>query len=244
MYESLLVGSGLTKNETQVYLALLKLGKAKAGTIIKEAKISSGKIYETLEKLSSKGLVKSVSENGVKHFIASNPDSLLAYVNEKEKDLHNKKEQIKNIIPELNNLRDLDKKLETVSLIRGFRGINPIVYDALEKCKEIKIMGIRSSKNVKFNNFWKKWHRRRIELKKKALMLFSDKGSDYWKFFKNLKYTEVRETLSFSPSAVMVIDTNVLIFSYDEELVCIHIVSKPISDSFLGFFNSLWKFSS
>jgi predicted DNA-binding transcriptional regulator len=252
MYEKLLEGSGLTKNEAIAYTALLRIGNSKAGEIIREAKISSGKIYETLDKLSSKGLVKTVIENGVKHFIANDPKALLSYLDEKEKNLFEKKKELEKIIPDLEQLKKLEAKLDTVSIIKGFRGVSPLIYDALEKKSsdddyeensEVMVMGVRSSKNVKFNNFWKKWHRKRIELKKNALLLFCDKETEYWRFFKKLPYTKVRETLLFSPSAVMIIDDAVFIFSYDEELICIHIVSKSIADSFKGFFNSMWKFS-
>jgi sugar-specific transcriptional regulator TrmB len=244
MYENLLIESGLTKNESLAYLALLKIGKAKSGKIVKESNISSGKIYETLSKLASKGLVKSVSENGVKHFIANKPASIINFIKEKEQALHNKQKELEKILPHLEKISGEDIDTENVSLIKGFRGVSPSIYDSLEKGNLIKIMGVRSSKNVKFNNFWKSWHKRRIELKKNAQMLFSDKNTDYWKFFKNLKYTEVRETLSFSPSALMIIDDECFIFSYEEdELVCINISSKSISGSFRSFFDGLWSYS-
>lgn len=241
MYENLLENSGLTKNESLVYLALLRIGKAKSGQIVKESRISSGKIYETLSKLAEKGLIKSVVENGVKHFIANKPKALLDYMEEKEKEIHSKQNELEKILPQLEKITPEDKNMENVSLIKGFRGISPIVYDALEGGKNIKVMGVRSSKNVKFNNFWKNWHRRRVELKKNAQVLFCDKNTDYWNFFKKLAYTEVRETLSFSPSAVMMIDDECFIFSYEEdELVCIQIKSKSISNSFTSFFDGLW----
>jgi len=244
MYESLLENSGLTKNESLVYLALLRIGKAKSGQIVKESKISSGKIYETLSKLADKGLIKSVSENGVKHFIANKPSALLEYMEEKEKEIHNKQAELEKILPQLEKITPTDANLESVSLVKGFRGVFPIVYDALERGKSIKVMGVRSSKNVKFNNFWKNWHRRRVELKKHAQVLFCDKNTDYWLFFKKLPYTEVRETLSFSPSAVMMIDDECFIFSYEEdELMCIQILSKSTSKSFSSFFDSLWSYA-
>ena len=68
MYKELLQACGLTQNESLVYVSLLKIGKATSSEIVKEANISSGKIYETLEKLIRKGLVKSIIENGVKNF--------------------------------------------------------------------------------------------------------------------------------------------------------------------------------
>ena len=105
MYEELLKECGLTQNESIVYLTLLKIGKSKSGNIIKEAKTSGGKIYETLYKLIDKGLVKSVSENNIKYFIANEPETLLLYMKEKEKILCKKEEKLEEVIPKLKSLR-------------------------------------------------------------------------------------------------------------------------------------------
>jgi sugar-specific transcriptional regulator TrmB len=242
MYEKLLESVGLTKNESLTYLALLRIGKAKSGEIVKEAKISGGKIYETLSKLIDKGLVKIAIENGVKNFIANHPKTVLNYIKEKEDDLKKKENELEELIPSFENLRKIEEFKEVVSLIKGFRGISVVVYECLEKSKgEISIMGVRSSKDEKFNNFWMNWHRRRVELKKEARIIFSDKGSAYWKFFKSIKHTEIKELLHLSPSAIMIIGDNTFIFSYEKDLTCIHIKSLAISSSFLGFFEDLWK---
>jgi sugar-specific transcriptional regulator TrmB len=243
MHEQLLEETGLTKNEASVYLALLRIGRAKAGEIIKESKVSSGKIYETLGKLIDKGLVKSFTENGVKHFLASEPESIISYIKEQETKLHKKEEELQKIIPALQSLRKDTLETEHLSLVKGFRGISPLVYQLMVDGKEIKVMGVRSSKDETFNNFWKHWHQKRIDLKKNAKMLFTDKDTDYWKYFKEQRHTEVRETLSFSPSAIMIIDANVLIFTYEEEFTCIHIQSEGIAKSFSCFFDGLWEFS-
>src|SRR3989344_52827 len=171
MHGELLRACGLTQNESLVYLSLLKVGNATSSKIIKEANISGGKIYETLEKLIQKGLVKSIIEKG----------------------------------------------------------------------KTIKIMGVTSKKEGKYNDFWRTWHIERARLRKQAEIIFSDKNTDYWKFYKKLKYTKVKEILAFTPSAILLIDENIFIFSYEEELTCIYIKSKNISDSFSQFFNGLWK---
>ncbi len=42
---------GLTRNEALVYLTLLRIGSSKAGEIIKQSGINSGRIYETFESL-------------------------------------------------------------------------------------------------------------------------------------------------------------------------------------------------
>ena len=48
---------GLTKGESKVYLALLRIGKSNIGPIIKEAKVSNSKVYDILDRLAQKGLV-------------------------------------------------------------------------------------------------------------------------------------------------------------------------------------------
>ena len=241
MYEELLKACGLTQNESLVYLTLLKIGRAKSGQVVKESKVSGGKIYETLYKLIDKGLVKSVSENNVKYFMANEPVALLDYIKEKEKSLHEKEEELSKILPDLELLKKKEDNLEDVSLVKGLKGISPIMYKVLENAEEIKIMGVRSSKNARFNNFWRGWHTERVSLRKKAKMIFSDRNTDYWKFYKNLSYTAVKEISHLTPSAIMVVDDNVFIFSYEEEITCIHIVSDSISVSFSLFFDDLWK---
>jgi len=168
MYEDLLENCGLTKNESLVYLSLLRTGKAKSGKVVRDAGISGGKVYETLYKLIDKGLVKFIIENNVKYFIANEPETLLSYMDEREKTLNNKKKKLVKIIPELKLSKKKYEDFEEVSLIKGIRGISFIVYGALEKGRSVKVMGVRSSKDVKFNNFWRAWHRRRVKLKKKA----------------------------------------------------------------------------
>lgn len=241
IYEDLLKACGLTQNESLVYLSLLKIGKATSSKIIKEAKVSGGKIYETLEKLIQKGLVKSIIENNVKNFMANEPQMLIKYIKDKEKELHKKEEELKKILPQLKGLKEHQYKLETVSLIKGLSGIKPLVYESLEKGKTIKVMGVSSKKESKYNDFWRAWHIERTRLKKQTEIIFSDRNTEYWKFYKKLKYTKIKEILAFTPSAILLIDENIFIFSYEGELTCIHIKSKNISDSFYQFFNGLWK---
>ena len=70
MLEKELMGIGLTQREVKVYLALLKLGESTTGKIIQESGISSGKIYEILEKLIGKGLASYTIKEKTKYFIS------------------------------------------------------------------------------------------------------------------------------------------------------------------------------
>ena len=240
MYENELVQVGLTQNEAKAYLALLRLGKSTSGKIIEEAGIASGKIYETLQKLIEKGLIEAVVENGVKQFHAGNPKSLLLYMKEREEQISVQAKQLAQIIPSLEEMKRWEELPEGVFLVKGMRGIKPMVYDVLTQTEEeIKIMGVRSVKQKMFNTFWLHWHTQRMALGKKARVLFSDRG-EYWQKFMSMKYTQVRSLSTVSPSAMMILGEHVFIFSYEEEFTCIHILSGQVAKSFDAFFESLW----
>ena len=106
---------------------------------------------------------------------------------------------------------------------------------------EFKVMGVRSSKDKKYNSFWKHWHNTRTQQHKRARMIFTDKNTPYWDTMKEMTYTQVRSISTLSPSAIMIVDSTCFIFSYEEEFTCIQITSTPIAKSFDSFFESLWS---
>ena len=75
---------GLTRNESLVYLTLLRLGVSRTGEILKKSQLNSGKIYEILESLKVKGLASESVINNVKHFAAAPPKQILEYVESKK----------------------------------------------------------------------------------------------------------------------------------------------------------------
>lgn len=241
MHEEILKECGLTTNESLVYLALLKLGKSKSGQIVKEAGISGGKIYETLNKLIDKGLVKTYIENGIKTFFANSPEMLISYIREKENKLKEQEISLEKVIPQLTSLAGESKITESVELMKGLRALREAVYPILSEAKEIKIMGVNSSKDERYNNFWREWHKERVRRKKGAKVIFSDRNTPYWSFFKRIPFTNTKAITHFSPSATMIIDTHIFVFSYAESITTIHINSRSIAASFSVFFDDLWR---
>ena len=114
---------GLTKGETKVYLALLKLGQTTAGPIVDEAKITRSKIYDILERLKNKGLVSYITKESTKYFSAADPNSILNYLEDKEKEVHDEKESIKHILPELLLQQTISEKKKIAEIFIGIRGM-------------------------------------------------------------------------------------------------------------------------
>jgi len=87
---------GLSEYEEKAYRALVELGKSSASKIARQGEISYGKIYEVLNSLEAKGLIKIIPEE-TKKFVASDPKSLMKLIDKKEKDLLELKKDIKNL---------------------------------------------------------------------------------------------------------------------------------------------------
>src|SRR3989338_2798739 len=126
MYNLHLEQLGLTKNQSLVYLSLLKLGSTTAQSIIKESGLHRSRVYDSLERLEDLGLVSYVVKDFKKYFQAANPEKLLDYVDEK-------KEIVSQLIPELKKLEGMKKEVINASIYKGKEGIKTIHSEMLRR---------------------------------------------------------------------------------------------------------------
>ncbi|MBU0546201.1 hypothetical protein KKA13_03025, partial [Patescibacteria group bacterium] len=78
MIEEKLHKLGLGKNEIKVYLALIELGKTKAGPVIDYCHLHRNLVYQSLNMLTKKELVTKTEINGVATFAANDPAKLVS----------------------------------------------------------------------------------------------------------------------------------------------------------------------
>ena len=128
MNEQLLEEIGLTKGEIKVYLTLLKLGETTTGKIIEEAQISSGKIYEILEKLIKKGLASFIIREKTKYFSPASPNRIVDYIREKEKELNQKEQEL---------LKELPSLLENIAFFLGIIFVLEIICRVIYTLSEL-----------------------------------------------------------------------------------------------------------
>lgn len=246
MHKKILEEIGLTKGEISIYLTLLKIGETTTGNIIKEAQISSGKIYEILDKLIKKGLVSYIIKEKTKYFNATSPNRILDILHEKEKELKIQEKELIKELPLLLEIQKFKKKKHETKLFTGFKGIKTAIFESLEELtskNEILAMGIISSKEEKYNILWENWHKQRIKGKIICKAIFSDKGTEYYNAFKKMKYTKIKVFKGITPSAIDVMGDKVLIFTYKDEPSCLLITNEEIAKSFTTFFNNMWNIS-
>ena len=125
---------GLSDEEINIYLLLLKKGYSKATTISKELGVARTTVYRFLISLHEKGLISENIQNNVKHFYPVNPKRIPEIIEERV-------EEIKAIIPKLNSLKKITKEETKVELFKGKEGIKTIMKDILREKKPYTFIG-------------------------------------------------------------------------------------------------------
>ena len=114
-----LISIGLTSGEAKVFLTLLKLGSAKVGQIVKDSNVSYSKVYDVLDRLSSKGLVSRIIFGNIKYFNAVEPFRLEEYIKSKEQEVRKQFDTANKVIPELAKIIDKNRQNDMAEIFTG-----------------------------------------------------------------------------------------------------------------------------
>jgi sugar-specific transcriptional regulator TrmB len=211
--------------------------------LLKHSGLNSGKIYEILDSLKSKGLVSETEIDGIKHFTAAPPAQIRYFLEKKKIEIEKEEKIVDDILPQLELLRKQllpEKRIVTYS---GFRGIITAAEEALEntpKNEEIISLGI-SDINAWSQKYWVKWEKLREEKKISARYILSEKGRIY-KDLKKAKHINIRLLKSDTPVGIDIYGKDkVLILHYQEPVSCTLIYDENTARTFKSYFEPLWK---
>ena len=226
---------GLSNTEAKIYLALLELGKSKAGEITKRSAINRTNVYDALGRLIQKGLVSYVSENNKKVFEAVNPQRL-------KEVLEAKQDKLAKTIEELKLKYNKSIQKEDAFIFRSKRGIKTIFEDILNEKKDLFVYGAESKFKSLFPFYQKHWNETRAKVKIKVKMIYNEKVKGEKKR-EQLKLLEMRflpETYEF-PSTILMYGDKVVTLVWLEEPFAFMIKSKEAVKGNMNFFEILWK---
>ncbi len=243
---SRLEAAGLTGGESKVYLALLELGPSTTGPIVEKSGVARSIIYQLLERLSQKGLVSHVVKEKTKYFQAAQPDRLLEYMDERQKELEESKRKLNELLPKLTAMQGAAKESE-VHVFTGFKGMISVhehTYQKLKRGDEYFHMGITELQPPHFHAYFKRDHARRAKAGIIAKLLFSQKTPK--EVLKN------RNSFPGCDARYMPIETDTpawfaaykdvaVIFLVSSNPITIEIVNKEIAGSFRAYFEEFWK---
>ena len=228
---------GLTKNQSLVYLSLLRLGSTTAQNIIKESGMHRSRVYDSLERLEELGLVSYVVKDFKKYFQAAAPEKLLDYVDEK-------KEIVNQLIPELKKLEGMKKEVITASVYKGKEGIKTIHSEMLKEGKEVYVLGAKGKIFTELQYFIPNFEKERVRKKIKFTLLYDTK--EVKEFEKDKIKRKLFEGKPFpqgfdTKSVVNIFGNKVAIVLWKEYPSAFMIENKDVADSFRNWFDFIYK---
>jgi sugar-specific transcriptional regulator TrmB len=222
---------GLSQGEAKVYLALLKLGPAIVSEIKEETNLHRTTIYDFIEKLLNKGLINYVIKNNIKHYNATQPDKLLAYIKEKE-------EHIKGILPSLTELQKFQKEELKVEVYKGREGFKTVLNDMLRTKKNMVGFGVDEEIFKKrFPILIEQHFKREQELGITERLLSSDDTKFVYEE-SHVTYRFIPKEY-FNPTPTVVYGDKVVIIIW-EPLTIIMIENSELAEAYRKQFEMLW----
>ncbi len=244
MHLKLLEEIGLTEGEVKVYLALLKIGVTKTGPLCVKAGVSSSKVYKILDRLEKKGLAGHVLKGGVKYYRGLEPKRIVDYIDEREKELEEKKKLVLEMLPELEKQTGGDKS--DASVYYGFKAVTNFfrnILDELKAGETYYVIGAGYGEDISgLREFFYWHHTRRARKKIKVKML-----ANYDVKENIVETTKLNSELRFLPQYLI---TNMEIVFYKNKVFIAIGTKEPVGfllenkeavKSFQTYFDVFWK---
>lgn len=133
-----LIQTGLSTNQAKVYLALLKTGATKAGTIVNSTGMKRGLIYKTLEELIMIDLAEKKGDGEtVAKFFPKHPAKLRDFVEQKKKTASDAAIVLDGVLPSLVSQFNIVSGQPGITVCEGLEGVEKVLNDSLSNPEEV-----------------------------------------------------------------------------------------------------------
>ncbi len=245
-----LVDLGFSKEEAQIYLALLKIGQTTAGPIVKKTGLHRQIVYDTLEKLKNKNLVTETIKSNRKNWQAGSPSEILKQIKSKES-------LARHILPDLLSMQSLSKHQQEVRVfedVDGFRSVHERNINSQPKNSIVMIMGSSGwqwAGVMEKAKFLKKFEKIRMDKNIGHHLIFFEKErkstqetiKKYW--LKQPK--DKRRIYKFlpdqfqSPVGTQVWHNNITLIIYSKPVLIVQIKNDLVVENFKKYFELMWR---
>lgn len=230
--KSVLENIGLTSNEIEVYMALLDLGPSMAGKLSKQIQLNRSSTYNALRGLLKRGFVHYVVEANRKVYGAADPKRLFSFLKENEED-------IKQVMPKLEEMFKQQKVEENVTLYKGLKGIKTVFEDIINEGKPNLVFG-SEGQFVERMPWYVPHFVRKIQEKGIKIRHIARQGRDV---SNKTKTTDVR-WLPFkveSPVATNIYSDKIAIVIWSKVPEAVIIKNKTAADAYRELFDVVWN---
>ena len=245
MHEQLLQEIGLTKNEAQIYEALLREGALSAAQIAMRSRVHRRNVYDCLERLLDRGLVYDIGGARERRFEPAPPEEFRSI-------LDAQREKLETEVRALQSAQRQKVRKHRVSIYRGAEGWKNYMRDMLRAGGSAYFIGAKGGwLDSRVRNFFPLFAR---EFKKRKLRFFHLFDSEVRKAVPEI-IPHVGRDYRFLPksastkSAVDIFGNSVFVIPdiqlgrLGENIELIVIENKEVADTFRDWYELLWRAS-
>lgn len=249
---------GLTINEVTIYIYLLRKGLCLGNEVYLDNQLDKSSAYEALSNLNKKGLVYTLGQKRNQKFGAIPAERLFEMVEEKEQELKNVKNNISDLVKNLEDYSKQNYKNKHIRIIDGPDGFRNWAFDRLTAPKGSTIREISSNvlQETFVNDHDKFIQYSAIEMPKERIKrgihvkaLLQKRDIDLYKDLRNIEKTdpkllkEVRllpDKFDLVCSLVTYGDNTALLRKYQGEFLGLIINDKLITSLINSMFDLIW----
>lgn len=231
---------GLTPPETEVYIALLRLGGVRASTIAHDTGLKRTTIYAILKSLTRKGFVAMYVRHSTQLYYAERPERIKHYFSKKLT-------AFTELIPSLEILTKKDLKIEGVRPIETIDELKLFYQNVLldYKRKSYSIIGNTQAWLGYDPEFFTKFREDRAAAKISTRLLLTNDSQaanelDNKKLLRTIKYVPKKYLFN---STIDIFDDKILIVSPELSALAVVIAISPMVDVFKMVFEMLWDWA-
>lgn len=139
---------GIGKNEAFLYAALLEVPSATVQELRQQTPFPRTLLYYLLKNLLQVGLVRTIESKKKTVYAAQSPEKIQDLLRQKEVEFNQRKQSLKNLIPELQNTFRLAHGRVGVRMLKGIEGYETLMQEIIETHpKTLYTVGVMSDQS-------------------------------------------------------------------------------------------------
>lgn len=240
--EESLVKSGLSENESKVFLVLLELGKGTVTQITRKAGLNRTTGYDILDNLVTKGLASISGKEPKQEYLTESPDKIISLLENQIKEKTEQLKKIKSVLPEIKSLHNVAGRPK-VRFYEGVQGLKDVYEDTLTSHEPIRAYASVENMHMGLPGYFPEYYKRRAgkNIAIRAIIPDTETGRERKSFdTKEMRETALvpKDAFDFSPE-INIYDNKVMIASWREKLGII-IESTEIADAMKKIYELAW----
>ena len=233
---------GFSEKETDVYIALLELGKGTVTEISRKAGINRTTGYDILNSLTNKSVVMVSGKEPRQEYAAEPPASITSYLKGEAEKISSNIKKSEEIIPDLMLLHS-NKNRPRIRFYEGREGLQHVYENTLTSSETIRAYASVEDVQNTLPNYFPEYYKRRANKGIHIRAIFPRTAAALDRH--NNDVAEKRETMlvpsdkyNFSPE-INIYDNKIMIASWKEKLGII-IESQEIADAMKKTYELAW----